>query len=171
MSNGWSATRCTRPMIQAASGMPSTTTGTPYIDHSIKLIRTPAMLSSRPTAIALVGDPTIVPSPPMLAAKAIPIGSAPAMPSWCGGASPDATLPPPCNTASAIGIMISVVEVLEISIDNSAAEIMKANSNVPAPPRPPTARRIARLNRRCSPVRSIASAMNAPPNSRNRIGE
>jgi hypothetical protein len=67
--------------------------------------------------------------------------------------------------------MISAVEVLEISIESSAAAIMKANSSRAGPPPVPTSRRIARLSRRCRPVRSIANAMKAPPSSRNRIGE
>ena len=67
--------------------------------------------------------------------------------------------------------MISAVEVFEMNIEISAEEIMKASSSRAGPPLLPTSRRIARLSRRCSPVRSIASAMNAPPSSRNRIGE
>jgi hypothetical protein len=41
--------------------------------------------------------------------------------------------PPPSSTASAIGIMISAVEVFEISIDSSAAAIMKASSSRAGP--------------------------------------
>ena len=52
-----------------------------------------------------------------------------------------------------------------------AAAIMKASRSPVCPPRPPSARRIASANRRCSPVRSIASAMNPPPSSRNKMSE
>lgn len=106
----------------------------------------------------------------MLAANAIPIGSAPQMPS-CRGASPSGSAEPPSSTASAIGIMISAVEVFEMNIDSSAVANMKATSSRTGPPPVPTARRIARLRRRCRPVRSIARAIKAPPSSRNRIGE
>jgi hypothetical protein len=70
-----------------------------------------------------------------------------------------------------MGIMISVVEVLEITIDKRAAAIMKASNNCAGPPPAPTSFSTATDRRRCSPVRSIASAMKAPPRSRNRIGE
>ena len=73
--------------------------------------------------MAFVGDPTSVPSPPMLAANAIPMGRAPASPSCSLSARP-----PPASTATAIGIMMSAVEVLEISMERIAAVIMKASS-------------------------------------------
>ena len=102
----------------------------------------------------------------MLAANAIPMGKAPASPSR----SPAST-PPPARTATAMGIMMRVVEVFEISIDRIAAAIMKASSRPACPPRPPSRLRIPSASRRCRPVRSIASAMNPPPNSRNRMSE
>ena len=106
----------------------------------------------------------MVPSPPIEAAKAMPIGNAPAMPE----VSPFST-PPEASMASAIGIMMSAVDVLEIIVERSAVAVITASSNwlLLAPAR----RRIASASRRCSPVRSIASARNAPPRNRNMIGE
>ena len=66
--------------------------------------------------------------------------------------------------------MMSAVEVLEMSMDSTAALIMKASSKRACPPPVPMAFRIASESLRCSPVRSMARAMNAPPRSRNRIG-
>ena len=77
--------------------------------------------------MALVGEPTSVPSPPMLQAKAIPIGSAPDRPSVDGASAPATS--PAASTASATGIMISAVEVLEIIIERIAALAMKASSS------------------------------------------
>ena len=127
-------------------------------------MRRPSAFSISPAAMALVGLPTRVPSPPIDAAKAMPIITAPAKPS----VSPART-PPARTTASAIGIMISVVEVLEMNMLSSAVADMKANNS-------PVAVGAARLSkasarRRCSPTRSIASARKAPPRIRNRIGE
>ncbi len=116
----------------------------------------PAISLISPAAIALVGDPTSVPSPPIDAAKAMPIISAPAMPL----VSPS-RMAPARNTAAAIGTMISVVDVFDMNIDSKAVETMKANSN----PRAPLLARanMASARRPCSPLRSIASARNAPP--------
>ncbi len=127
-------------------------------------MRRSSAFSISPAAIALVGLPTSVPSPPSEAAKAMPIITAPAKPS----VSPSCT-PPARTTASAIGIMMSVVEVFEMNMLSSAVAAMKAKSR-------PDAVGEARLSsasarRRCSPTRSIASARKAPPRIRNRIGE
>ena len=92
------------------------------------------------------------------------MGSAPAMPS----VSPAFT-PPAVSIASAMGIMINAVEVLEIMQERIAVAIMTASSNcqgrVPAMPMMNSARR------RWRPVRSIARARKAPPMKRNMIGE
>ena len=101
----------------------------------------------------------------MLAAKAMPMGSAPASPS----VSPSGD-PPLARTAIAVGIMMSAVEVLDISMERIAAVIMKA-SNTPACPRWPAILNSASASRLCSPVRSMASAMKAPPRIRKRMGE
>ena len=75
----------------------------------------------------------------------------------------------PGFTATAMGTMIRVVEVLETIIDRIAVAAMKANSSAPGvvPPR----LTMASARRRWRPVRSIAKAMIAPPRTRNRIGE
>ena len=73
------------------------------------------------------------------------------------------------STASAIGIMISVVAVFETIMLRIAVAAMKANSSCAG--LPPPRLTMASASRRWSPVRSIASAMNAPPRTRNRIGE
>ena len=138
--------------------------GMPYAAHCAKPICSPVVFSSSPAAIALVGDPTSVPSPPIEAAKAMPIISAPGRPSL----SPSAT-PPASSTALAIGTMIKVVEVLEISSDSVAVAIMKASSNCADVW--PERLTMASASRLCSPTRSIASARNAPPRIRNRMGE
>ena len=119
---------------------------------------------SKATAIALVGVPTIVPKPPRVAAKATPIGRAPAIPP----VSPLA-IPPEASMASAIGIMISAVEVLEMNIEIVAVAAITASSNCQL--ECPARARIASASRRCSPVRSIARARNAPPRNRNIVGE
>src|SRR3546814_13013508 len=80
----------------------------------------PSAFSIRPAAIALVGLPTSVPSPPSEAAKAMPIITAPAKPP----VSPSCT-PPARTTARAIGIMISVVEVLEMNHLSSAVYVQQ----------------------------------------------
>ncbi len=74
-----------------------------------------------------------------------------------------------CTTDSAMGSMMSVVAVFETSIESSAVAAITANSSarVLVPPR----RTMASATRRCSPVRSMASAMNDPPSSRNSTGE
>ncbi len=129
-SNGCSPVRCTLAMIQAASGMPQQ-----HHRHAEQApfgkadLQRRCVSSSRATAMALVGEPTMVPSPPIEAAKAMPIGNAPESPSRSSGEQP-----PPASTASAIGIMISAVEVLEIIIERIAADIMKASSNRELPP-------------------------------------
>ncbi len=119
---------------------------------------------SRATAIALVGVPTIVPNPPSVAAKAMPIGRAPAMPSVL--LSPT---PPEASMASPIGIMISAVEVLEMNIEISAVAAITASSNCQFDLL--ASERIASASRRWSPVRSIARARKAPPRNRNITGE
>ena len=124
----------------------------------------PSVRSIRPAAMALVGLPTNVPSPPSEAAKAIPIITAPGKPSVSPSRAPAAP-----TTASAIGTMMSAVDVLEMNMLSSAVAAMKAKSS-------PVAVGDARLSsasasRRCSPTRSIASARKAPPRIRNRIGE
>jgi hypothetical protein len=129
-------------------------------------MRTPMICSSRPTAIALVGEPMIVPSPPTEAAKAMPSGSAPDSPSLRS-----APTPPAPSTASAIGIMISAVEVFEIEVDRSAVANMNASSSRVGPPWRPIALRMPTASRQCRLVRSIASARNAPPRIRNIVGE
>ena len=63
-------------------------------------------------------------------------------------------------TASAIGIMMRAVDVFDIPIDRIAVAIMKANSSLPPPPDEPSPSSRARARRRCSPVRSTASARN-----------
>ncbi len=99
--------------------------------------------SSKPTAMALVGEPMIVPSPPIEAAKAMPSGSAPDSPSLRSAPTPPAT-----STASAIGIMISAVEVFEMVADSSAVANMKASSSCVGPPCRPIALRIPTARRR-----------------------
>ncbi len=79
--------------------------------------------------------------------------------------------PPPASTASAIGIMMRLVEVLEIAIDRIAEASMKASSSCVAPPFSPSRLRMPSARRRCSPVRSMASARKAPPRIRKRMGE
>jgi hypothetical protein len=76
-----------------------------------------------PTAMALVGDPTSVPKPPIVAAKAMPMASAPAKP-WVWPGSIRAAR----STARPIGIMMSVVAVLETMVLRRAVAAMKANS-------------------------------------------
>ena len=71
--------------------------------------------------------------------------------------------------ASAIGIMIRAVEVFEIIIERIAVALITASSNRPGVN--PAWRMMNSARRRCSPVRSIASARNAPPTNRNMIGE
>ena len=56
--------------------MATITSGIPNCAQSRKVIFSPAVLSMMPTAMALVGDPTSVPSPPIDAAKAMPMASA-----------------------------------------------------------------------------------------------
>jgi len=74
--------------------------------------------------MALVGVPIIVPIPPIEAAKAMPIGRAPAMPLVSPGFTP-----PAASMASAIGIMIRAVDVLEITAESTAVAIITAISN------------------------------------------
>lgn len=94
-----------------------------------------------PAAMALVGEPTRVARPPIEAAKAIPIASAPAKPSvWAGAILAE------WSTASAIGIMISAVAVFETIMEMSAVAHMKASS-IAAGVEPPR-RTIARARRR-----------------------
>jgi hypothetical protein len=114
--------------------------------------------------MALVGEPTRVPRPPIDAAKAMPIASAPAKPSVWPGSTFAA-----CSTASAMGIMIRVVAVLETIRLMVAVATMKASS-IAAGLDPPRVT-MAKARRRWRPVRSIARAMIAPPSTRNRIGE
>ena len=117
-----------------------------------------------PAAMALVGEPTRVPRPPIEAEKAIPMASAPGKPS----VSPSLT-PAAWSTATPIGIMIKVVAVLETMKLNIAVAVMKARRRAAGvvPPR----LMMARARRRWRPVRSMASAMIAPPSTRKRIGE
>jgi len=73
-------TFCTAINIPAETGMPTITIGRPNLSQSTKSICMPSVLLIRPTAMALVGLPTRVPSPPIEAAKATPMISAPAKP-------------------------------------------------------------------------------------------
>ena len=144
--------------------MPMMTIGRPNLSQPRKSICMPRVLLIRPTAMALVGLPTKVPRPPIEAAKATPMIRAPAKPSVSFSFMPPAT-----STASAIGTMISVEEVLEISMLSRPVAAMKANNMPQAlfPDRP----MIASASLLCRPTRSIASARKAPPRIRNRIGE
>ncbi len=77
--------------------------------------------------------------------------------------------PPAARIASAIGIMMNAVAVLEITVEMAAVAAITASSSCQ---QLALARRvIASARRRWSPVRSIASARNAPPMNRNMIGE
>ena len=64
---------------------------------------------------------------------------------------------------------VTLVEVFEISSDSVAVAIMNANSNCAEVW--PERLTMASASLLCSPTRSIASARNAPPRIRNRIGE
>ena len=157
-------TFCTRIRMNAHNGTPIITTGRPQSIHVRKLISMPNCFSTSAAAIALVGDPTSVPSPPIDAAKATPMISAPASPSVSPG-----LVPPAASTAIAIGTMMSAIDVLDITMLSNAVEPMNAIM------RPvtlcPDFANMARATRRCMPVRSMVSARNAPPRMRNRIGE
>ena len=154
----------TRAMIHAANGTAISAIGTPYIAHTRNVILVPSVFSISPAAIALVGVPIIVARPPIDAAKAMPIGSAPAIPE----VSPFFT-PPAASMASAIGIMISAVDVFEIKLESTAVAAITPNSNCAG--RAPAKPMMNSASRLCRPVRSIARARNAPPMNRNMIGE
>jgi hypothetical protein len=143
------------------------TIGRPYCIH-VTESRSPSPIAFRSAQrrLALVGDPTSVPSPPMRSGKGD--AHAPAPPP-CRRCSPS-PMPPAASTAMAIGIMISAVEVLEITHRQQGRRRHEGKQQTPAR-YARTAQNIASATRRCMPVRSIVSARNAPPRIRNRIGE
>lgn len=94
----------------------------------------------------------------------MPIGSAPAIP-WV---VPSRT-PPDASMASAIGIMISAVDVFEMNIEISRRRGHDGQQQLPV--RSPGAVQDGQRQRWCRPVRSIASAMKPPPRNRNIVGE
>jgi hypothetical protein len=77
-------------------------------------------------------------------------------------------LPRPVTTATAIGVIISVVAVLDIHIDRNA--VTRITANTIRRGSVPTRDRANQAIRRCSPQRSNVAATRKPPMKRNTAG-
>ena len=145
-----------------ASGSMISISGMARPIQSMNAIGSPAR-SKKARAMRLVGEPTGVPMPAMVAACATPSASAPPsarspLPSWeRARAAP-----------MAMGASMSVVAVLEIHIEISAEAHMKPATK--ATGRPPASEAMESAMRSCSRQRSMHAASMKPPMNRNTIG-
>ena len=112
---------CPRPLVNqnAIKGIARSTIGIPVFIQSIKSICVPVNSSYTLIKIMLGGVPIGVPTPPRLAAYAMPNSKTMAK-RGCWKR---------CTSAKPIGININVVAVLEIHMLKIAAVSIKANTN------------------------------------------
>ena len=135
-------------------GRKRTTTGTAISIQSVKEMEVPVVSSYTAMNTTFGGVPMGVPMPPTLAAWAIP--SSKGMASFGSFAR--------SITASATGSSMSVVAVLEIHIDRTAAAAMKPNTSwrLLLPPKIFT---IVSAMRRWAPLFAMAVERMKPPSS------
>ena len=155
------------------TGRKTATMGRHTIDHCAKPMggRSGNDSDANPTNATVVGEPTIVPMPPMLAAYAIPSSrtlpkTSRAMFVASPGAAPRTSADSASwlTTAIAMGRSISVVAVFEIHIDRAAVVTMKPR--MIGRGRDPKRAIALRAMRRCRFHASIACAIRNPPMKR-----
>ena len=146
----------------------TTTSGSPNFIHWAKPISMP-FCSKNPTRKTFGGVPTIVPTPPILAAYAMPSIKQTAklddFTATCPSSSPaPLLLANSVTTLRPMGSIITVVAVLLIHMLRKAVAIM--NPPTMRSGRVPTTSTVSKAIRRCRFQRSIASAIINPPMNR-----